>query len=183
LLAAGLACPRILHAKGVVVPLALQAKLTAKVAKYDRNLAGRSAAGVVKVAILEMDSAESRGAATRLERAFSHIDTVSGMPLSTTRISYDSASALAEQCRQARYSLLYITPGSDSQISKIGAALKGTSILTVGADPSYVASGAVLGFDLLEGSPKILVHLARARAQQVSFVPALLKLARVVDSA
>jgi hypothetical protein len=180
LAAAGMCLPRVVHANGAVVPLALQSKLVAKVAKYDRNLAPR-AQGTVKIHLLELDNAESRGAASRLERAFGHIDNIAGMSVHATRVPFESGSALADRCRDDGASIVFVTPGMDYKIDEIGTALSGVSVLTVGAVPSYVESGTVLGFDLVEGSPKILVHLERARAQQVSFKPALLKLAKIIE--
>ena len=41
--------------------------------------------------------------------------------------------------------------------------------------------GAVVGFDLEEGRPKIVVNLKRAKAQNVDFKAELLKFARIVN--
>ena len=60
-------------------------------------------------------------------------------------------------------------------------ALRGTDVLSSAAIPGYVESGAVLGFDVTSGRPRLLVHLGQAREQHVSFDPAFLRLAQVVD--
>jgi hypothetical protein len=53
--------------------------------------------------------------------------------------------------------------------------------LTVAAIPDYVELGVVLGFDVLSGRPKLLVHLGQARRQHVDLRADLLKLARVFE--
>jgi len=54
-------------------------------------------------------------------------------------------------------------------------------VLTAGAMTEYVSEGIVLGFDLVSGRPKILVHLEQARKQNVVLTAQLLKLAVIVE--
>ncbi|HEX7668231.1 MAG TPA: YfiR/HmsC family protein, partial [Polyangiaceae bacterium] len=69
----------------------------------------------------------------------------------------------------------------DSDTDAIGTALQGADLLTVSTVPSYVQHGIVLGFDLVSGHPKLLVHLRQARSQQVALRPEVLKLMRVYE--
>ena len=54
-------------------------------------------------------------------------------------------------------------------------------MLSVAADPGEVPKGIVLGFDLVSGKPKIVVHLGQAKKQEVSFKAEFLKLAKVLE--
>lgn len=85
------------------------------------------------------------------------------------------------RCRELSVGILYLTPGLKSGGSEISSALAGTSILTVSAVPEHIHTSCVVAFDLAEGKPEILVHLERARAQQVDFKSQFLRIATVVD--
>jgi hypothetical protein len=65
-------------------------------------------------------------------------------------------------------------------MAAVAKALAGVDVLTVGATAAHAERGAVVGFDLEEGSPKIVANLAQAKAQNVAFRSELLKLARIV---
>src|SRR5438874_366246 len=54
------------------------------------------------------------------------------------------------------------------------------ALLTASAVASQVTLGIVLGFDLVSGKPKLLVHLGQARRQHVDLSAEVLKLMRVV---
>ena len=54
-------------------------------------------------------------------------------------------------------------------------------MLSAGALAKYTERGTVLGFDLVGGKPKLLVHLTRAKRQQVELSSAVLKLMRVIE--
>ena len=61
------------------------------------------------------------------------------------------------------------------------AGFDGKSVLSAGALAKYTERGTVLGFDLVGGKPKLLVHLARAKRQNVELSSAVLKLMRVIE--
>jgi hypothetical protein len=58
-------------------------------------------------------------------------------------------------------------------------ALAGTDLLTVSAVAGYVRNGIVVGFDVLGGRPRMLVHLSQAKAQHVDFQATVLRLMTV----
>ena len=68
----------------------------------------------------------------------------------------------------------------EGDLPAIAAALNGVDVLTYGATAAHAAKGTVVGFDLEESKPKLVVNPARAKAQNVSFKAELLKLARLV---
>ena len=167
-------------ADSVVVPESLQAKLLAKVASFDRNMATR-AGDQVRILVVQRPSApESVRSAVRLKRSLGDLSKIAGLPVSVGGLAYRSGSALADECRGGGIAIVYLTPGMAGSLEEVAYYLGGTSILSVSAVPDHVYEGTVLSFDLAEGKPKILVHLARAKAQSVDFKASFLKLATVV---
>lgn len=163
------------------VPLARQAELVAKVAPYDRAFASRAGdAARVLIAFREGD-ADSVHASRTLERAFLDLGTIGGLPVQVTLSPFKGAAALAEACRALKIAILYVAPRLHDDAPAIAAALSGGSVLSVGGDASYVSKRIVLGFELVSGKPKLVVHLDQAKQQGVSFKAEVLKLMRVIE--
>jgi hypothetical protein len=169
------------RAAGVQVPLDLQAKLTAKVAMYDRNLASRAGAEVITLIVATRGVAESERAATHLQSVFQSIDKLAGKPHKVSAYWYQGAAKLAADCQSRHAAIVYITPGFDQELGAIRKHLTGVSILSIGVDPASVANGVVLGFKLVDAKPKVIVNLGQAKRQNVAFSAALLQLAEVIQ--
>ena len=169
------------NAELVSVPLERQAELLARVAAYDRNMSAR-AGGRVQVLILanEMDP-ESVGVAKRMEAALRSLPDIGGLPHDERVVPFRSPTDLARRCRSQHIAIVYLGSGFANEVSAIRDALDGVDVLTVAAVPDYVELGVVLGFDVLSGRPKLLVHLGQARRQHVDLRADLLKLARVFE--
>lgn len=163
----------------VAVPIALQAELVAKVASYDRNLAARAGDRVHVLIIVNPKSADSNRFAKNMESALGGVDKIGGLPHDETTAPFGGAKALAETCRSKHIAIVYFAPGLAEEVAGIRAALDGVNVLSVAADAAEVPKGIVLGFDLVSGKPKIVVHLGQAKRQDVSFKAELLKLAKV----
>jgi hypothetical protein len=172
---------RVGNAELVSVPLERQAELLARVAAYDRNMSAR-AAGRVQVLILANQMApESIGVAKRMEAALKSIPDIAGLSHDERVVLFSSAADLARQCRSQHIAIVYLGSGFANDVPAIREALDGVDVLTVAAVPDYVELGVVLGFDVVSGRPKLLVHLAQARRQHVDLRAELLKLARVFE--
>lgn len=166
----------------VPVPVPLQAELVAKVAGYDKNLPARAAGRVRVLIVTKKDDDTSARFARHLESALGEIDRIGGLPHEQTTLSFSGGQALASACKERRTSIVYIAPGfAEQDVNAIGAALSGVNVLSVAADAAEVPKGVVLGFDLVSGKPKIVVHLGQARKQDVQFKAELLKLAKVIE--
>jgi hypothetical protein len=124
--------------------------------------------------------AASERAVARLRRAFDGIDRIVEKPCQTATLHFESASKVASECRDRGAAILYVAPGLDDHLDKIERSLSGVDVLSVAVEPSAVAKGIVLGFKLVSGKPKIMVNLAQAKRQNVSFSASLLKLAEVI---
>jgi hypothetical protein len=168
----------------VSVPVPLQAQLMAKVAGYDSNMSGRSG-GTVKVGIVTLGgNTDSERAEAQLRRALGAVDKIGGLPHQEVTLRWSEpggAQELAKACRDQKISILYVTPGLTDQIPRIGSALNGVNVLSVGALTDYVKSGMVLGFDLVSGKPKLVVNLSQAKRQNVKFSARVLQLMRVIE--
>ena len=164
----------------VPVPVQLQAQLAAKVSAFDRNFSTR-AEGTARVLVVEKGGDDdSADIGAHFARALSALGTVAGSNVQVEVEPFTNGPSLAEQCRSRRVSMVYLSTRLDSELGAVATALAGVDVLTIGASGAYVARGAVVGFDLEEGKPRIVVNLARAKAQNVSFRAELLKLARVI---
>lgn len=174
-----LVTPRRARADDVPVPIQLQVELLAKVVAYDRNFAAR-VQGTVQVLILtRAGDSSSEHAARHLEAAFERVERLGDFPHTQRTVHFQDAASLGKLCRERSVDIVYVTPGLENQLSQIVGVLTGLDLLSVSASPTHVPERVVLGFDLVSGKPKLLIHLGQARLQGVSFRSDLLKLARV----
>jgi hypothetical protein len=170
-----------LWADDVAVPIAHQMDLLAKVASYDRNLAARAGDRVNIVVLTRAGSDESTRVAGQAERALSEKGPIAGLPHAQRIVAYSDASSLSALCKAQRIAIVYVTPGfSDAEIDAMGKAFTGGDVLTASAVPSFVSKGLVLGFDLVSGRARLVVHLSQARKQKVYFGADILNLAQVI---
>ena len=164
----------------VSVPVQLQAHLVSKISAFDRNFAARGR-GNVRVLVVEnsVDN-ESVDVGSQFASALAAIHKAAGTDAQIDVLPLTTAAALAERCRTQRVSLVFLSTNLEREIGAIANALSGVDVLTVGATAAYATRGAVVGFDLDEGKPRIVLNLARAKAQNVSFRAELLKLSHLV---
>ena len=172
---------RVGDAEDVAVPVALQAELLVKVAAYDRSFPAR-AGDRARVAVLhKTGSADSAHVAAQMISALDAIPFIAGLPRDTLDVTWAGGPALAALCKSKRVAIVYVTPGFVDDVASIRAALDGVDVLTVSAMPAYVPAGVVLGFDLVSGKTKLLVHLGQAKKQNVAFKAEALKLMKVYE--
>ncbi len=165
-----------------LVPVSLQMELLLKVAAYDKNLLARAGERVRLTVLIKKDEADSGRAAAQALKALSQADDVVGLPIEARSWIYTDGPALARLTSETSLSIVYITPGFEqAELESIARALSGLSVLSVGALAKYTSQGAVLGFDLAGGKPKLLVHLGQAKKQRVELSSSVLKLMRVIE--
>lgn len=162
------------------VPLQLQAQLVSKLASFDRNFAARAGTLSRVIVLHKAGDADSTQVAVNMAKALVALREVGGVASEVVVAPFPGAAPLAETCRSKKITVVYFSTGLESDMDAIGKALAGVDVLTIGVTASLADRGVVVAFDLEEGRPKIVVHLARARAQNVSFKAELLKLARIV---
>jgi len=165
----------------VGVPLQLQAQLVSRLAAFDRNFPIRAGSLARVLVVSKANDGESKRVATTVARALAGLREVGGVTAKIDELELGDPGALAAKVTTEHVSLVYLSVGLEGDTPALAKALTGVSVLTVGATGAHVARGAVAGLDVEEGRPKIVIHLARARAQNVSFKAELLKLARIVE--
>jgi hypothetical protein len=160
------------------LPFPKQIELLAKVAQYDRNFAARAQDRVRASVLLKPGSDASARAAGQLVAALAQAS-FGGVPCEPTQDRFEGAAAVASSCKARKLCLVYLTPGMGDDAAAIARALEGVDVLSVASDAAYVPLGTVLGFDVISGKPKLLVHLTQAKRQNVDFKAEVLKLMKV----
>jgi YfiR/HmsC-like len=165
----------------VAVPVPLQMELLVKIAGYDKNLPAR-ARDVVRILILTKgDGGQSSQVAQQAVRALSG-KTIANRSIDVSTASYTDGDALSKRVKERGIAIVYATPGfGQSDLEAMAKALSGASVLSAGAVARFVNDGVVLGFDLVSGKPKLLVHLRRAKDQNVDLSSQVLKFVKVIE--
>jgi hypothetical protein len=160
------------------LPVAVQADLMVKVAAFDRNFRARAGDRVI-VILAAVDDAASTRAATEMKAALARLPKIGELPHEEHIVTSNNPAVIAAAARERRAAIVYFAPGFSKEIPAVREAFSSINVLTVGAVPEYVPAGIVLGFDLVSGHPKLLVHVVQARKQQVAFPASVLSLMKV----
>jgi hypothetical protein len=172
---------RLAHAEAPSVPLQLQVELSTKIVEYVQA-PSISSLPVVRIGIIvKATSPESMRAGAELKAAFDRVTTLAGRAHEQSLIVWPGAKALADQVQRQGLTILYLTPGLDSEVEPLSGALVGLPVVTITAIDSFVANGALIGFELLSGHPKMIFNLRQAKKQQVTLRAAVMKLMRIVE--
>jgi hypothetical protein len=164
-----------------VVPARFQAGLLAKVASFDRKFAARAGGRARVLLVMKPNDADSLRTVTEMKNALGALDTIGGLPHDEQIIEFGDASSIAKLCKSRGIAIVYFGPGLGKQIDSIRSALTSVDVMSVAAIADYVPQGIVLGFNLVSGNPKLLVHLTQARAQNVEFDSRVLKLMTIYE--
>lgn len=168
-------------AEEVEVPASLQAQFLSKVASYDRSFHERVRDRVRIMVVSKPRSLQSLRATGFIQSALSQQSDIGGLPHEVQLTKFTTAPALAADCKARAIAIVYLTPGLDAELESIVAALSPLQLMTVSFVADYVPHGAMLGFKVVAGRPKILIHLRQSRKQGVRFTSDLLRLAKVYD--
>jgi hypothetical protein len=95
-------------------------------------------------------------------------------------VAFSSPAEVASSIDARAASVVILVTGLEESAAAIAGALAGKDVLTIGTTGTLTERGTVVGFEIREGKPKIVVSLARAHAQNVSLKAELLALARIV---
>lgn len=96
-------------------------------------------------------------------------------------IEMTSDAELSRRLGEENVTLVYVAPLRSVNVSDVGRVLQSRRLLSYTGVPSYVEAGLVLGVDVMENRPKIVVNLPAARAVGMEFSSQLLKLSRVIE--
>ncbi len=162
------------------VPVRLQIDLLNRVIPYDRNFATR-VRGELQIGVLtDISDTEAHRVANQVLNELRGRPMLGNFPQRPSQIAASNVAAIVDECRRRKLGVLYVTPISRLSISALAVALQGLGVMTVAAIPEHVRQGAVLGFAVRSGKPRLLVNLTQAKQQQVSFRADFLRMAEVV---
>ncbi len=159
------------------LPLPLQVQLLQKTSSYITSLAPGEG-GKVKVLVVYPGASPSRASDT-VASTINQAGQLGKYPAEakTVALSGLKASLAAEKPQ-----MLWLSPETDEKgVSQVMEAVGASNIVTVSAVAAHVKQGVILGFDLLEAKPRILVHLKQARTQNVVFLSGLLTHSVIVE--
>ncbi len=178
-MALGLKAPLARASDPVAVPVPLQVELLVKVAAYDKNFSSRAGDRARILILTKKDDAESTRVGRQAERA-AEGKTIGSLDVEASMLEFSDGAAVARAVQKRRAAIVYAAPGfTNDELSGIAQALEGMDVLSVGAVAKFVPRGIVLSFDLVSGKPKLVVHLSRARKQNVELSSRVLKLMKV----
>ena len=163
------------------VPLQLQVELTTKVIEYMQEPPLSSTDRVRIGIVVKPGRPESERAGAELKVAFDRMPATSGHTHEQAILDWSGAKSLVEEARRLKLTVLYFTAGLDAEVAAAARALEGQGLVTITAVDSYVHSGAILGFELISGHPKMMFNLAQAKKQGVALRAAVMKLMRIVE--
>jgi hypothetical protein len=174
--------PRSLAAQeDVAVPVPLQMELLVKVASYDKNLPARAATAARVLILVKAGDPQSSHVAQTAKLALQG-KTLNRLAVEASELVFSDGASVAQSVREKGAAILYAAPGFDpNDMQSVARSLRGVSVLSVGSLARFVETGVVLGFDLVGGKPKLIVHLRRARDQGVDLSSQVLKLAKVIE--
>lgn len=158
------------------IPGALAAQLIVKIAAFDKNFAARRQARPRVLVVQRNGDERSVRIATQLATQLAEGER--GFPVDT--INYAGARALGPEVETRAACIIILATGLEEEMPGIAAALVGRDVLSVATTGTSVERGASVGLEIRSGRPKIVVNLASAQAQHVSFRAELLSLARIV---
>lgn len=155
-----------------------QALLVVKVLGADKDLARRaSGSAVIAVAAVQGDArAEARRDAIVNELKLLSKDVhLQGLALDARAVTWGEADALS------RASAIVVVGGLAEKASEIVKLTRTKQVLSIGEDPSAVERGLAVGVFARAAKAVISASLLTARQEGVTFEPAFLRTAELVD--
>lgn len=169
------------RAQRAAVPVSLQVQLLSRVVQYERSFVARASDGALVLVLTKQGNAVSSRTAGQIADSLRRVGRLGTVPIQVEEVVFSTPAALGERVRARGAAIVYLSTGLTDQVASIADALAGNAVLSVSATDADAGRGAVLAFELVEASPRIVVNLNRARRQQVTFSAGLLRLARVIE--
>jgi hypothetical protein len=181
LVCAGL-CVISAFAQEMPVPVEVQASLLPKILSFQRAGAqGRKENGAVGIVYQSQVRSSYVCANEIAEQLSRYLRNSDGSPVNCVLIEYSSQTDLSRHISDEGVSMVYVAPLRSVDIGELGRMLQNRHLLSFTGVPAYVEEGLVLGVEIANNHPKIVVNLSAARSTGVEFSSQLLKLSRVIE--
>ncbi len=159
------------------LPLQLQVQLLQKTAAYITSLQPGDT-GKVKVLVVHAGDKPTR-VTEQLTASINGLGQLGKHPAEAAPVALVS---LKTAITSEKPQMLFLAPDLDEKgVAEVLEACGTANIVTVSAVQAHVKQGIILGFDLQEAKPRILVHLKQARSQSVVFLSGLLTHSVIVE--
>lgn len=174
-----------MYASMADVPMDTQTDMLLKALGYDRATLSKDG-DIVRIGIVyNENNAES---ASAFEKAgdclFDQISAgrrVGNKKLTFSGLGFTGEDNLKSMATSLGVSVLYVTPGNETNLASISNVAKSESILTFGSKGEYVSHGLATGVEMDAGKARMVINLANAKAQGANFKAEFLKIARLVQ--
>jgi len=159
------------------LPTTLQVQLLAKTGSYITSLAPGET-GAVKVLVVHPGASPSRNA----EAVASGVNQTAQVGKFRAEAKLMPFSGLRAALAAEKPQLIWVAAEMDEKsVEGIIEACGTSPIVTVSPVAAHVRLGVILGFELVEAKPRILVHLKQAKVQNVVFLSGLLTHSVIVE--
>jgi hypothetical protein len=159
------------------LPLPLQVQLLQKTSAYITSLQP-GPSGKVKVLVVHPGPTPARSSET-LAAAINTGGQVGKHPAEASLVAL---AGLKAAVTAEKPQMLWVASETDEKgVAAVLEAVGTENIVTVSASAAHVKQGVILGYELAEAKPRILVHLKQARAQSVVFLSGLLTHSVIVE--
>ncbi len=163
------------------VPPSLRAAILLRAVGYENGFATRSGEAVVAVVAGTSETSQSDGKTVAANLAALGKKTkVADRPIKVVLITHSSASDTAAKLKSTKAEFVYLADEIDTVAKDIPTTEDGVRRIVSCSDGASVAGSCVLGVELNEGKPRLVVNLKQSNAIGLRFQPELLRLARVV---
>lgn len=160
-----------------------QAAIFLKAMAYDQELANRCAKGLRIGVVVPDREGDERAEGLRFFEAVKGFASkkVRGLAIEPTLVAASNVNAVRDAVVKGELNLLYLAPGLGDLAGAVAAFAVPRKIVVMASRAEYLEAGAGLAVLIQEGkAPRVMVHLANAKAQGANFDAAFLKLAEVV---
>ena len=159
------------------LPLPLQVQLLQKTSSYITSLQP-GASGKVKVLVVHAGASPTRTTDT-LASSINQLGQLGKHPAEAKVVALEGLKATLDA---EKPQMIWVAPDTDEKgVESVLQAVGSANIVTVSAAAAHIKQGVILGFDLVEAKPRILVHLKQARTQSVVFLSGLLTHSVIVE--
>jgi hypothetical protein len=148
---------------------------------FDRTFEARSADGLVVGVLFQAGHAPSMEARDAFALALRDLGFTDAKGLPPRIVTLETGPRLSTNLETQEVDLLYVTPILGLDILSLTSDTRRLNILTCSGVPGYVSAGISVASEMDGDRQRILINLEAAGAEQSTFRPGLLRMARIVQ--
>ncbi len=166
---------------GELVPLPLRAAIMVRSVGYERTVTERPGEAVLAVVIGSSGKGAEDGKAmlavlTKLQDEVR----IGHRKVRVVPVTHESAQKTSDELKRLRADIAYFAQGLEGDIQDVSPEPEGTTRIVVCADGGDMEPGCVLGVELADNKPRVVLSMKQANAVGLRFQPEFLRLARIL---